>query len=106
MLLAITLRLDIWYSIYFRTMVETVGGIRRPLIDLTRVNWGIIFNRALKTTLIPPFNPYENSLNFLLAAYTMPYLAQVSYVNSIPSLTTNSPSLFVSIKNCDYRSYM
>ncbi|KAL6217253.1 hypothetical protein ACLB2K_010470 [Fragaria x ananassa] len=81
-----------------RTMVETVGGMKRPLIDVGRVNWGIIFNLALKTTLIPPFNPYENSLNFLLAAYTMPYLAQVSYVNSIPSLTTNSPSLSLAAK--------
>ncbi|KAL6214857.1 hypothetical protein ACLB2K_014289 [Fragaria x ananassa] len=83
---------------HIRSVVKTVGGIKRPLLDFGLVNWGLIFNLALKTPLIPPFNPYANSLNFLLAAYTMPYLAQVSYVNSIPSLTTNSPSLFLAAK--------
>ncbi|XP_062021298.1 ferritin-like catalase Nec2 [Rosa rugosa] len=48
--------------------------------------------------IIPPFNPYANSLNFLLGAYAMPDLAQPSYVSSIPSLTTNSSSLSLASK--------
>nr|XP_011459794.1 PREDICTED: desiccation-related protein PCC13-62-like [Fragaria vesca subsp. vesca] len=81
-----------------RSIVQNGGGIPRPLLNLGLVNWGLFFDLALKTPLIPPFNPYANSLNFLLGAYAMPDLAQISYVSSIPSLTTNSSSLSLAAK--------
>ncbi|KAM5549166.1 desiccation-related protein PCC13-62 [Rosa sericea] len=81
-----------------RSIVQTVGGIPRPQLNLGLIIWGSVFDLALGKPLVPPFNPYANSLNFLLAAYAMPDLAQLSYVSSIASLTTNSSSLSLASK--------
>ncbi|KAK9945639.1 hypothetical protein M0R45_011143 [Rubus argutus] len=79
-----------------RSIFETVGGFPRPLLNLSVTLWALLFDLALKKPLIPPFNPYRNSLSFLLAAYAMPDLAQTSYVSSISSFTTNSSSSLAS----------
>ncbi|KAK1282843.1 hypothetical protein QJS10_CPB22g00406 [Acorus calamus] len=47
---------------------------------------------AFGTTLQPPFDPYANSLNFLLASYIIPYVGFTGLVGSaqiINSTTTH-----------------
>ena len=49
-------------------------GFPRPLLDISAANFGKIIEQALNATLDPPFNPYENSVNFLIASYIIPYV--------------------------------
>merc|ERR1711915_825330 len=61
-------------------------GFRRPQLNLTAANFGSIMNAALNTTLKPPFNPYANSVNYLLASYVIPYVGLTGYVGTNPQL--------------------
>jgi hypothetical protein len=47
-------------------------------------------NAALGRTLSPPFNPYANSLNWLLAIYLVPYVGLTGYVGANPSLSSST----------------
>ncbi|KAK9281214.1 hypothetical protein L1049_004109 [Liquidambar formosana] len=75
---------------HLRAIISAVGGFRRPLIDLSPVNFAKIFNEAVGSILIPPFDPYANTINYLLAAYMIPYLGLVGYVGTIPFLANNT----------------
>lgn len=61
-------------------------GFPRPQLNLTAANFATIMNAALNTTLTPPFNPYANSVNYLLASYVIPYVGLVGYVGTNPNL--------------------
>jgi hypothetical protein len=41
---------------------------------------------AFGEKLNPPFNPYINSLNYLIYIYTIPYVGLTGYVGTIPLL--------------------
>ncbi|KAK1259181.1 hypothetical protein QJS04_geneDACA021500 [Acorus gramineus] len=45
-------------------------------------NFAEIMDKAFCKPLRPPFDPYANSLNFLLASYLIPYVGLTGYVGS------------------------
>uniref|UniRef100_A0A0D9W4I6 Desiccation-related protein PCC13-62 n=1 Tax=Leersia perrieri TaxID=77586 RepID=A0A0D9W4I6_9ORYZ len=73
---------------HLRAIKNTVKGFSRPQLDISAANFGKIVDQALNRTLNPPFNPYENSVNFLLASYLFPYVGLTGYVGSNPKLIT------------------
>ncbi|XP_017698338.1 desiccation-related protein PCC13-62-like [Phoenix dactylifera] len=71
---------------HLRAIKSTVGGFPRPLIDLSVHNFAKIMDDAFGYNLNPPFNPYINSLNYLLASYIIPYMGLVGYVGANPNI--------------------
>ena len=70
----------------FRAIITAVGGIPRPLYDLSPEAFAKLFDKAVGYKLNPPFNPYSNTVNYLLASYAIPYVGLVGYVGTIPYL--------------------
>ncbi|TXG75395.1 hypothetical protein E1A91_1Z018700v1 [Gossypium mustelinum] len=75
---------------HLKAITESVGGVPRPRLNISAEAFAAFFNRAMNTTLSPPFNPYANSLNYLLASYVIPYVGLVGYVGTIPNLLAAS----------------
>ncbi|KAK4424625.1 Desiccation-related protein PCC13-62 [Sesamum alatum] len=71
---------------HLRALKTTVGGIPRPLMDLSAKNFARVFDEAFGYELEPPFDPYRNSLSYMLASYVIPYVGLVSYVGTNPRL--------------------
>ncbi|KAK9983778.1 hypothetical protein SO802_033303 [Lithocarpus litseifolius] len=80
---------------HLRAIITRVGGIPRPLLDLSPQNFAKIFDEAAGFKLSPPFDPYLNSLNYLLATYVIPYVGLVGYVGTIPNLSKKSSQSLV-----------
>ncbi|KAH0978557.1 hypothetical protein GBA52_028276 [Prunus armeniaca] len=72
---------------HLRAIITTIGGFPRPLLNLSRENFAALFDQAAGFPLTPPFDPYANSVNYLLASYAIPYVGLVGYVGTIPDLT-------------------
>lgn len=70
----------------FRALKSTVGGFPRPLIDLSKENFAKLFDDAFGYKLNPPFDPYINSVSYLLASYVIPYMGLVSYIGANPNI--------------------
>ncbi|KAJ3683717.1 hypothetical protein LUZ60_013944 [Juncus effusus] len=64
---------------HLRAIISTVGGFTRPLIDLSAKNFANLMDIAFGYPLNPPFNPYLNTVNYLLASYVIPYLGINGY---------------------------
>ncbi|KAG9447373.1 hypothetical protein H6P81_013501 [Aristolochia fimbriata] len=75
---------------HLRAIQEAVGGFPRPLLDLSAANFARIMNDAIGETLYPPFNPYANDINFLLASYLIPHVGLTGYVGSALYLNDSS----------------
>jgi hypothetical protein len=58
----------------------------RVQLNLSAANWANIIDEAFGEKLHPPFNPYTNTLNFLISAYAIPYVGLTGYVGTIPLL--------------------
>ncbi|XP_031498339.1 desiccation-related protein PCC13-62-like [Nymphaea colorata] len=71
---------------HIRVITETVGPFPRPLMDLSVKNFAHITNVALGRELNPPFDPYANTVNFLIATYWLPYMGLTAYVGTDPNL--------------------
>ncbi|KAF9666638.1 hypothetical protein SADUNF_Sadunf16G0249700 [Salix dunnii] len=71
---------------HLRAIITAVGGIPRPLYDLSPQTFAQLFDKAVGYKLNPPFNPYSNTVNYLLASYAIPYVGLVGYVGTIPYL--------------------
>ncbi|KAG4174349.1 hypothetical protein ERO13_A11G115600v2 [Gossypium hirsutum] len=71
---------------HLRAITESVGGVPRPRLNISAGAFATLLDQAMNTTLSPPFNPYTNSLNYLLASYVIPYVGLVGYVGTIPNL--------------------
>ncbi|KAJ1689976.1 hypothetical protein LUZ63_014131 [Rhynchospora breviuscula] len=71
---------------HLRAIKRTVKGFPRPLLDISADNFAKIINNAMKYPLYPPFDPYANGLNFLLASYIIPYVGLTGYVGTNPKL--------------------
>ncbi|KAF3659894.1 putative GDP-mannose-dependent alpha-mannosyltransferase-like [Capsicum annuum] len=55
--------------------IDTVmGSIPRPLLNLTSKNIGKIFDAAFGHKPEPPFDPYKDSLSYILSCYIIPYV--------------------------------
>ncbi|KAF8074440.1 hypothetical protein N665_1101s0003 [Sinapis alba] len=71
---------------HLRAIADMTGGIPRPLLNLTRENFAMFMDRAVGRRSNPRFDPYANSLNYLLASYYIPYVGLTGYVGAIPYL--------------------
>uniref|UniRef100_M1DRQ0 Uncharacterized protein n=1 Tax=Solanum tuberosum TaxID=4113 RepID=M1DRQ0_SOLTU len=73
-------------SIDPRSLNSTVGVFPRPLLDLSAKNFAKIFDDALGHKLVPPFDPYRDSLSYMLSCYVIPYVGLVGYVGTNPNI--------------------
>ncbi|KAF5193800.1 Desiccation-related protein pcc13-62 [Thalictrum thalictroides] len=71
---------------HVRAIHLTVGGFPRPLLNLSSYNFATIMDEAFGYHLDPPFDPYANSINYMLASYVIPYMGLVGYVGANPFL--------------------
>ncbi|ONK58689.1 uncharacterized protein A4U43_C09F15660 [Asparagus officinalis] len=71
---------------HIRAIQKTVKGFPRPFLDLTASNFDKIIENAMGRKLEPPFDPYANSLNYLIASYIIPYVGLTGYVGANPNL--------------------
>ncbi|XP_038875467.1 desiccation-related protein PCC13-62-like [Benincasa hispida] len=71
---------------HLRAIKDTVEGFPRPLLDLSSASFAKVMDKAFGRPLYPPFDPYANGLNFLLASYIIPYIGLTGYVGANPSL--------------------
>ncbi|KAL3538150.1 hypothetical protein ACH5RR_001516 [Cinchona calisaya] len=71
---------------HLRVLKRTVGGFPRPLLNLSSGNFARVFDQAFGLELVPPFDPYRNSLNYMLASYVIPYVGLVAYVGTNPNI--------------------
>ncbi|KAI4329759.1 hypothetical protein MLD38_028107 [Melastoma candidum] len=71
---------------HVRAIYERVGGIPRPLLNISKETFGDVFDVALGHKLVPRFDPYASSLHYLLASYLLPYVGLTGYVGTIPYL--------------------
>ncbi|KAK7405545.1 hypothetical protein VNO78_06957 [Psophocarpus tetragonolobus] len=79
---------------HLRAIKSAVGGFPRPLLDISKASIGKLMDSAFGKPLSPPFDPYANSLNFILAAYVIPYVGLTGYVGANPQLqNANSKKL-------------
>ncbi|MCL7039033.1 hypothetical protein MKW94_012565 [Papaver nudicaule] len=68
---------------HLRAIKEVVGGgFPRPLLDLSAKSFAKVMDSAFGFALVPPFDPYSNELNYLLATYLVPYVGLTGYVGS------------------------
>lgn len=75
-----------WVCYFCRAIKKTVKGFPRPFMDMTASNFGKIIENAIGRKLEPQFDPYANSLNFLIACYIIPYVGLTGYVGANPKL--------------------
>ncbi|KAG8369090.1 hypothetical protein BUALT_Bualt15G0114000 [Buddleja alternifolia] len=71
---------------HLRAIKSRVKGFPRPQMDLSAVAFATVMNNAFEMHLVPPFDPYANDINYLLASYVIPYVGLTGYVGTIPKL--------------------
>ncbi|KAA8534400.1 hypothetical protein F0562_031917 [Nyssa sinensis] len=71
---------------HLRAIKNTVTGFPRPLLNLSAAAFAKVMDNAFERPLEPPFNPYANGLNFLIASYVVPYVGLTGYVGANPKL--------------------
>ncbi|XP_031253018.1 desiccation-related protein PCC13-62 [Pistacia vera] len=76
-----------WQEVgHLRAIKNTVKGFPRPLLDLSPKSFAKVINKAFGKDLNPPFDPYQNSINYLIASYVIPYVGLTGYVGANPKL--------------------
>lgn len=71
---------------HLRILKRTVGGFPRPLMDLSAGNFAKLIDSAFGYALVPPFDPYHDSLSYMISCYVLPYMGLVAYVGTNPLL--------------------
>lgn len=74
-----------------RIIKETLGNhfyFGRPQLDISKQVFADTIDKAFGKKLSPPFDPYANSLNYVLAVYVIPYVGLTGYVGASPNLLT------------------
>ncbi|GAU50581.1 hypothetical protein TSUD_410060 [Trifolium subterraneum] len=71
---------------HLRAIKNTVKGFPRPLLDLSKSSFAKVIDKAFGRPLHPPFDPYANDINFLLASYLIHYVGLTGYVGANPLL--------------------
>ncbi|XP_051129458.1 desiccation-related protein PCC13-62-like [Andrographis paniculata] len=67
---------------HLRAIQKAVAGFPRPLLNLSKEAFAAIMNSAFGRPLIPPFDPYANDVNYLIASYVIPYVGLTGYVGA------------------------
>ncbi|XP_022155238.1 desiccation-related protein PCC13-62 [Momordica charantia] len=80
---------------HVRAIKATVKGFPRPLMDLSSKSFAKVMDLAFGRPLDPPFDPYANTLNYLLASYLIPYVGLTGYVGANPNLESPRPKELV-----------
>ncbi|XP_048441826.1 desiccation-related protein PCC13-62-like [Pyrus x bretschneideri] len=65
---------------HIRAITQATGGFPRPLINLSRALFSLVVDLALGYPLLPRFDPYANTVNYLIAAQALNYDGLVGYV--------------------------
>ncbi|XP_071938663.1 desiccation-related protein PCC13-62-like isoform X1 [Coffea arabica] len=78
-----------------RAIKNTVPGFPRPLLNLSSESFATVINSAFGRTLWPPFDPYANDINYLIASYVIPYVGLTGYVGANPNLESPSAKKLV-----------
>ncbi|GMI72175.1 hypothetical protein like AT1G47980 [Hibiscus trionum] len=71
---------------HLKAIKKTVKGFPRPQLDLSALLFAKVIDKAFGKPLNPPFDPYANSINFLIASYLIPYVGLTGYVGANPKL--------------------
>ncbi|KAK4265937.1 hypothetical protein QN277_026922 [Acacia crassicarpa] len=71
---------------HLRAIRNTVRGFPRPMLNLSKEVFGEVMNNVFGRRLHPPFDPYANDINYLLASYVIPYVGLTGYVGANPLL--------------------
>ncbi|KAK8499806.1 hypothetical protein V6N13_060872 [Hibiscus sabdariffa] len=71
---------------HLKAIKKTVKGFPRPQLDLSASLFAKVIDKAFEKPLNPPFDPYANSINFLIASYLIPYVGLTGYVGANPKL--------------------
>ncbi|OIT35895.1 PREDICTED: desiccation-related protein PCC13-62-like [Nicotiana attenuata] len=69
---------------HIRAIFYTVGGFPRPFMDISAENFAKFFDEAFGYKLEPPFDPYRDSLSYMLSCYVLPYVGLNGYVGANP----------------------
>ncbi|KAI9122763.1 hypothetical protein K1719_005652 [Acacia pycnantha] len=80
---------------HLRAIKSTVRGFPKPLLNLSREVFGEVMNSAFGRCLDPPFDPYANEINYLLASYVIPYVGLTGYVGANPLLQNSTSKALV-----------
>lgn len=77
----------IFYLFFILRYIEAIfGPIKRPLIDISPALWARIMDMAFEHKLDPPFDPYSDSLHYMIASYYVPYVGLNGYTGANPNL--------------------
>lgn len=87
--------------LHCRAIRSKVKGFPRPLLNLGKESFAGVMNKAFGRPLYPPFDPYANEINYLLASYVIPYVGLTGYVGTNP-LLQNATSKRVCLKSISY----
>ncbi|CAL5094917.1 unnamed protein product [Urochloa decumbens] len=71
---------------HIRAIRQAVGGFPRPAIDLGADRFAMIMDDAMGIRLDPPFDPYNSTVNFLLASYIFPHVTAAATMSISSSL--------------------
>ncbi|XVE82308.1 hypothetical protein DITRI_Ditri15bG0137800 [Diplodiscus trichospermus] len=71
---------------HLKAIKKTVKGFPRPQLDLSASSFARVVDHAIGLPLVPPFDPYANSINYLIASYIIPYVGLTGYVGANPKL--------------------
>ncbi|XP_073225584.1 ferritin-like catalase Nec2 [Cicer arietinum] len=79
-------KIKLFVDPFCRAIKSAVKGFPRPLLDLSKSSFAKVMDSAFGRPLVPPFDPYANDINFLLASYVIPYVGLTGYVGANPLL--------------------
>ncbi|GAB4855582.1 Ferritin-like catalase Nec2 [Ancistrocladus abbreviatus] len=71
---------------HLRILKSTVGGIPRPFMNLSAANFARYVDEAFGYRMKPPFDPYRDSLSYMMASYIIPYIGLTGYVGANPMI--------------------
>ncbi|RLN28360.1 desiccation-related protein PCC13-62-like [Panicum miliaceum] len=71
---------------HIRAIRQAVGGFPRPAIDLGADRFAMVMDDAMGARLDPPFDPYNSTVNFLLASYVFPHITAAATMGISSSL--------------------
>ncbi|CAN1243310.1 Desiccation-related protein PCC13-62 [Linum perenne] len=70
-----------WQEVgHLKAIKSKVKGFPRPQLDLSPSSFAKIIDSAFGKPLSPPFDPYANSINYLIASYIIPYVGLTGYL--------------------------
>ncbi|XP_074291910.1 desiccation-related protein PCC13-62-like [Silene latifolia] len=78
-----------------RAIKKVVPGFPRPLMNLTKDQFAAVMTQAFGRPIVPHFDPYANSINYLIATYLLFPLGLTSYVGTIPKLQSTEAQKLV-----------